>query len=199
MSRNCKFHAVMSPTSLAIFHCHAVRVAAALLLALGAATAQAERADRYKPLNFTADALRYDDLKQTNVLTGNVVITKGTMTLKAARVEVHQTPSGHQSAAAFAGGGQPAYFRQKREAVDEYLEGESQRIEYDGRTDTVRLVGQAVVRRYRGSVLADEIKGQTITYDNLAETFTVQGGEGDGRVRGVLTPRDAAPPAGGAR
>ncbi|WP_395142598.1 lipopolysaccharide transport periplasmic protein LptA [Schlegelella aquatica] len=172
---------------------------AALALALGAAAVHAERADRYKPLNFTADALRYDHLKQTNVLTGNVVITKGTMTVKAARVEVHQTPSGHQSAVAHAGGGQSAYFRQKRDAVDEYIEGEGQRIEYDGRTDTVRLVGQAVVRRYRGTTLADEVKGQTITYDNLAETFTVQGGEGDGRVRGVLSPRDAGPPAGGAR
>ncbi|MCV5857311.1 hypothetical protein OFN53_42485, partial [Escherichia coli] len=72
---------------------------------------------------------------------------------------------------AHAGGGQSAYFRQKRDAVDEYIEGEGQRIEYDGRTDTVRLVGQAVVRRYRGTTLADEVKGQTITYDNLAETF----------------------------
>ncbi|HWP19250.1 MAG TPA: lipopolysaccharide transport periplasmic protein LptA [Burkholderiaceae bacterium] len=174
-----------------------VRLALMLALVLATTGTVAERADRYQPLNFSADALRYDDLKQVNVLTGNVVITKGTMTLRAARVEVHQTPSGHQSAVAF-GGGQNAYFRQKRDAVDEYIEGEAGRIEYDGRNDTVRLVGAAVVRRYRGPTLADEIKGQTIHYDNLAETFTVQGGEGDGRVRGTLSPRDAPPPAQGA-
>ncbi len=157
---------------------------------------QAERADRNKPLNFTADALRYDDVRQTNVLTGNVVITKGTMLMRAGRVEVRQTPEGYQAAVALAATGKQAFFRQKRDAVDEYIEGEAARIEYDGKTDTVKLLGNAVIRRYRGETLADEVAGQTITYDNLAEVFSVNGGAaGDtsGRVRGVLSPRDPPP------
>lgn len=173
-------------------------------------TAQAEKADRNKPLNFTADALRYDDLRQTNVLTGNVVITKGTMLMRAGRVEVRQTPEGYQAAVALAATGKQAYFRQKRDVADEHIEGEAARIEYDGKTDTVKLLGNAVIRRYRGETLADEVAGQTITYDNLAEVFTVHGGaagDGSGRVRGVLAPRENPPaatapasaPAGGTR
>jgi lipopolysaccharide export system protein LptA len=184
-----------------------VAVVAVVLTGLTAGpAARAERADRNKPLNFTADALRYDDVRQTNVLTGNVVITKGTMLMRAGRVEVRQTPEGYQAAVALAATGKQAYFRQKRDAVDEYIEGEAARIEYDGKTDTVKLLGNAVIRRYRGETLADEVAGQTITYDNLAEVFSVNGGaagDASGRVRGVLSPRDpppaAAAPAGGAR
>ncbi|MFN3416567.1 MAG: lipopolysaccharide transport periplasmic protein LptA [Caldimonas sp.] len=155
----------------------------------------AERADRDQPLRFTADSLRYDDVRRVNVLTGQVEVTKGTLVLRADRVEVRQSPEGHHSATATGTVGQPAYFRQKRDGVDEHLEGRASRIDYDGRTDTLRLSGQAVIRRLRGSDVADEITGQTITYDNVTETFSVQGGAeggGDGRVRGVLTPSSGA-------
>jgi lipopolysaccharide export system protein LptA len=42
--------------------------------------------------------------------------------------------------------------------------------------DTLRLVGNGVVRRLRGSTVADEITGALITWDNNAELFSVQGG-----------------------
>ena len=44
-----------------------------------AGLARAEKADRNKPMNVEADALRYDDLKQISVFTGHVVVTKGTI------------------------------------------------------------------------------------------------------------------------
>lgn len=163
-----------------------------LLLALAVAglPAQAERADRNQPLHFSADNLRYDDTRRVNVLTGRVEITKGSLVLRAERVEVHQSPQGHHSALA-TGGAEPAFFRQKREGLDEHIEGRAARIDYDSRTETVRLSGNAVIRRLRGAAVADEIQGQTITWDNTGETFTVQGGADgspDGRVRGVLNP-----------
>ena len=48
----------------------------------------AERADRNKPMNIEADAMRYDDLKQTTVFTGRVVVTKGTIIIRGARIDV---------------------------------------------------------------------------------------------------------------
>lgn len=186
-------------TPSALLRC--LSAAAVLAGALAGTPALAERADRNQPLNFAADALRYDDARQTNVLTGNVVITKGTMTLRAGQVDVRQTPEGQQIAVAHAAKGKPAFFRQKREGVDEYIEGEAQRLEYDSRSDTLRMSGDAVLRRYRGSTLADEVSGQNITFDNSADVFSVAGaasGSKDGRVRGVLSPRSAPPPAGAA-
>lgn len=74
----------------------------------------AEKADRDKPMNAEADALRYDDLKQTSVFTGNVVITKGTTIVRGERVEVSQDPQGYQQATSTAAPGKLAYYRKKR-------------------------------------------------------------------------------------
>ncbi|HWJ95869.1 MAG TPA: LptA/OstA family protein, partial [Telluria sp.] len=56
----------------------------AAVLASQAPAARAEKADRDKPMNVEADALRYDDIKQTSVFTGRVVITKGTIVIRGA-------------------------------------------------------------------------------------------------------------------
>jgi lipopolysaccharide export system protein LptA len=167
-----------------------------LALLLCAAPAGAEKADREKPMNIEADALRYDDLKQTSVFTGNVVVTKGTIVIRGARVEVRQDPEGYQYGTVTAEPGKRAFYRQKREGVDEYIEGESQVIEYDGKADRVKFIRQAELRRFRGPALTDEMVGSVITYDNGNDVFTVDGGPGSpangGRVRAVLAPRPSA-------
>jgi lipopolysaccharide export system protein LptA len=173
-------------------------IALALLLAL---PARAEKADRDKPMNAEADALRYDDLKQTSVFTGNVVITKGTILIRGARVDVVQDAEGYQQAVVIAEPGKLAYYRSKREGVDETIEGEGERIEYDGRADNVKFIRQAVMRRYVAGKLADESHGTLIRYENTTDVFTVDGSvqakptaaNPSGRVRAVLSPRNQAP------
>jgi len=156
----------------------------------------AERADRSQPMNVEADALRYDDLRQTSVFTGRVVITKGTILIRGARVDVRQDAEGFQYGVVTAEPGQRAYYRQKREGVDEYIEGEGEVIDYDGKADRVKFIRRAEMRRYRGATLSDEMAGSLITYDNTTDVFTVDGGPTSptpgGRVRAVLSPREAA-------
>ncbi len=163
--------------------------------------AVAERADRDKPMNAEADALRYDDLKQSTVFTGNVVITKGTMVIRGGRVDVTQDAQGYQQAVVTAAPGKLAYYRSKRDGVDEAIEGEGEVIEYDSRADTVRFIRQAVLRRYVGTALADESTGGLIRYDNVTDVFTVDSGPqrnvanagiANGRVRAILSPRGTA-------
>ena len=173
----------------------------ALALLAGAA-ALAEKADRNKPLNVEADSGRYDDLKQIGTFSGNVVVTKGTLTLRAARIEVRQAPDGYHYGLATALPGELATFSQKRDGVDETIQGEAERIEYDGKNDTVKLVNRAVIRRYRGATLADETAGSEVVYDNTREVFSVVGGASgatpanpSGRVRATLAPREASAPA----
>ena len=161
--------------------------------------AVAEKADRDKPMNAEADALRYDDLKQSSVFTGNVVITKGTTLIRGAQVDVSQDPEGYQKAIATAAPGKLAYYRKKRDGVDEYIEGEGERIEYDSRADLVKFINRAVVRRYKGATLSDETTGQLIVYDNNTDVFTVDSGGRNrsaanpgGRVRAMISPRAPA-------
>ena len=61
----------------------------ALLLACAALSPQAwaEKADRNKPMNIESDVLRYDDLQQTTVFTGKVVLTKGSIIMRGSRLE----------------------------------------------------------------------------------------------------------------
>jgi lipopolysaccharide export system protein LptA len=175
-----------------------------LALALGAfssSSALAEKADRDKPMNVEADALRYDDVNQTSVFTGKVVITKGTILIRGAKVDVKQDPQGYQFGVVTAEPGKLAYYKQKREGVDEYIEGEADVIEYDGKADRVKFIKRAELRRLRGATVADEMTGSLITYDNTSDVFTVDGGPGSptpapglagGRIRAILSPRVSA-------
>jgi len=173
---------------------------AALLLALPfigfAPLAHAERADKDKPLNI-------DDLKQVNIFTGHVVATKGTIVIKADRVEVTQDPQGYQYATGTSSGGNLSYFRQKREGIDEYVEGTAIRIDYDGKQDLTTLTTDATVNRLQGlSTLMDTVHGSVITYDGQNDFYTAKAGKDvagpgnpSGRVRAMLAPRNggAAP------
>lgn len=170
-----------------------------VLLALAAGPAHAEKADRDKPMNVESDALRHDDLKQVSVFTGRVVVTKGTIVIRGARIEVRQDPEGYQFGVVTAEPGKLAFYRQKREGLDEYIEGEAEAIEYDGRADRIKFVKRAELRRLRGATVNDEMTGSLITYDNTSDVFTVDGGpagaapgQPGGRVRAILAPRSAA-------
>ena len=169
-------------------------------LALCGGLASAEKADRNKPMNVEADALRYDDLKQTSVFTGRVVLTKGSILIRGARIEVRQDGEGNQFGVVSSAPGQLAFFRQKREGLDEFIEGEGETIEYDSRADTVKFIKKAQLRRYRGANVGDELTGGLILYNNNTDVFTIDGaatqgrpGAPVGRVRAMLTPKpDAA-------
>jgi lipopolysaccharide export system protein LptA len=180
-------------------------------LACTVGVAHAEKADRAKPMNIEADALRHDELKQTSVFSGRVVMTKGTIVLRGARLDVRQDADGYQYGVVTAEPGKRAFFRQKRDtlpgAPDEFIEGEGEIIEYDGKADNVKFITRAELRRFRGAALSDEITGAVIVYHNLTDVFTVDGqrttatnAAGDApapgsRVRAVLAPKDPPPGA----
>ena len=172
-----------------------------MLLLLAVAPAWAERADREKPMNIESDTLRYEDQKQLSTFTGRVVVTKGTIVMRGTRLEVRQDAAGNQYGIMYAEPGQRAFFRQKREGLNEYIEGEGETIDYDGKTDTVRFIRRAEMRRLAGAKVMDEVFGSVITYDNVTEVYTVDGQQRaagapsaapGGRVRAVLAPRNVA-------
>jgi len=181
-------------------HCSRRRRAAvaAVVAALAAVPAShAEKADRFKPLNVEADLPgKIDLLHQFVVFNGNVVVTKGTMTIRADRIEVRELPDGYHTAVAFGSPGKHATFRQKRDVPDEYIAGDAERLEYDGKSDVIRFVNNASVRRLRGGETADEVSGNLVTYDSTTEVFSVSGGatptatNPGGRIRVTLMPKE---------
>jgi lipopolysaccharide export system protein LptA len=167
--------------------------AVVLLLAIGA-VAHAERTDRDKPVNIEADRMLADDQKQTAVFEGRVVLTQGTFVLRADKLTVRQDTQGAQTGVAV---GAPATFRQKRDGVDEWIDGEALRIEYDGKSERVELFDKARISRDK-----DEVRGNYISYDSRTEVFRVQpskdaaGPPGrEGRVRAVIQPKKKDEPS----
>lgn len=183
--------AVMSLTSAGLVVCGLAMLGAAVP-ALAAAVSDSDQ-----PMSFAADTVRVDDKSHLNVLQGNVEISKGSIVVRADRVEVLQSPQG-QTATATGGTGGRALFRQRRAGTDEVIEGEAERITYDSRTEKVQFVGRAAMRRLVAGVVADELVGQRIDYDSPSNVFQVNGNKtsstSGGRVRGIIGPRQSVSP-----
>ncbi|BBP02235.1 lipopolysaccharide transport periplasmic protein LptA [Sulfuriferula nivalis] len=135
----------------------------ALVCLLLAHTANAELADRTKPVNLEADSVTVDDIHKTSVYVGSVVLIQGTMLLRADRIEVSENGEGFNKAVAY---GNPVYFRQKRDKVDEYVEGYASRIDMDSKSNMVYLTGNARLKKGE-----DELRGHTMTYNTTSEVF----------------------------
>jgi lipopolysaccharide export system protein LptA len=148
---------------------------AASLWAAGPGPARAERADRNKPMVVEADREgTIDTQRGVTTFSGNALISQGTMLIRAERVEVRDPPGGARSALALGTVAQPATYRQKRDGVDEHMEAQAERIEYDAASETLRFTGQAALRRLRAGSVVDETLGAIITWNNRSETLTVQ-------------------------
>jgi lipopolysaccharide export system protein LptA len=163
------------------------------------APAHAEKADKDKPMNIEADNMRHDENQKLTKFSGKVVALKGTLVMRADRMEVQEDGKGQQIAKFWAAPKERIFFRQKREGVDEYTEGEADIAIYDKQADQVTLIQRAEARILRGTEVANQVTGDKIVFNNTTEVMTVDGqpkgqaaaGRGE-RVRAVLTPRKEA-------
>ena len=137
------------------------------LAALFAAPVAAERSDREKEIVVGADKLIADDANRTSTFEGNVIVTQGTMRMTAAKVTVKEDADRHKF---YVASGAPVTFRQKRDKVDEWVEGFAERAEFDDRNDVLKLYNRARVKSNQ-----NEITGDFISYDMKREVAEVSG------------------------
>jgi lipopolysaccharide export system protein LptA len=128
-------------------------------------------------MQIEADSMRHDEARQLTQFMGKVQATKGTLVLRAARMEVQQDAKGRQVARLWAAPSERVFFRQKREGVNEFTEGEAEQVTYDNLADSITLSQRAEVRILRGN----QVDGQAAN------------GPGQ-RVRAILTPRNTSAP-----
>lgn len=172
---------------------------AALMAIVMLHAAHAEKADFDKPTQVEANHGTYDETKQTNVFTGNVVLTRGTLIMHADKMTVRKDAAGNQFAVLYAAPGGITKFRQKRDGgKDMWIDGSaSDRIEYDTKTEIAKLFKNAKVKMTEAGKVTDEVEGDFVSYDSRTEFYTVTNstsGEskpGTGRVRVVIQPRNA--------
>ena len=179
------------------FHSPALSLLLWTGLCLAVPAAMAERADRDKPTNVEANQMAYDDVKQVNTFTGNVVLTRGTLVMRSEKLVVVQDAAGYQYATLTAPKGGYATFRQKRDGgPDLWIEARAaDRIEYDGKTEVAKLFSKARVRLLEGERVTDEVEGDFISYDSKTEFYSVtntasgKSEPGSGRIRATIQPR----------
>lgn len=167
------------------------RVVLPVVLCALALPAAAERADREKEIVVGADRLTADDVNKTSTFEGNVVVTQGTMRMTANKVTVREDRNRHKY---YVANGAPVTFRQKRDNVDEWIEGYAERAEFDDNADVLKLFDNARVKRNN-----DELTGDSITYDMRRELAEVTGAPAGtkspnaGRVKVIITPPKKGP------
>lgn len=168
-----------------------LRLVALSLCLLAAQNVLAERADRDKPMQLEANRITLDDAKKIQVLEGDVLVTKGTMTLKADRIVITEDQYGFQKGTAFGGKDGLARFRQKREGSEDYVDGEAERIEYNSNSEIAELFQRAWVKSGE-----DQVRGDYIRYDAVSEKYLVTAGENRDpkapptRVRAIIQPKN---------
>jgi lipopolysaccharide export system protein LptA len=145
----------------------------------------AEKADRDKPIELESDSMTSDESKNKSVYSGNVILTQGTLLIKADELTIREDNQGFQHSTSV---GNPTTFKQKQEGKNEYIEGSAQRIEYDGRMDKIHLYSKAWVKKggdvVQGDANAEFAKAMSGNTKNKAGE-TVPGG----RTRAIIQPK----------
>lgn len=143
-----------------------------------------------------SDTLDYDDISKESVFTGNVVLTRGNMSLHADRLTMREDAEGFQHGTATVEGGKLVFLRQENPEKFEVLEARGQRAEYNGKSEEIEMIGKAVITRHICGKPFDNIQGERVIYRQKTETYQAFGGPNSaapgGRVRSLATPRARA-------
>lgn len=154
-----------------------------------------ETLDRNKCAVVEGDGFSIDKSNSSSVYEGNVVLSQGTMRLTAEKIVVKNDADGYTFAQLFGSSKAQIKFRQKRFAANDYVEGLSDRAEFDDRNDTVKLLGNARIQ-----TSGEDVRSEYIYYNAADETVqargAIPGGASNksattptGRVRMIIQPK----------
>ena len=165
------------------------RYARPLLFALAlccATTALARTADRNQAMNTESNhqAGTFSD-NSVNVLSGDVRINQGSLDIRAARAEI-TLRNGDPVRALLTG--TPVTLKQQMDDGTP-MSAHAGTVDYNLNTDIVVFTGDVEIQQPRGSM-----NGQRVVY-NLKTGNVESGGEGNGRVKMRILPRNARPAA----
>jgi lipopolysaccharide export system protein LptA len=157
-----------------------IALAVAALVSAGAAGAR--DSDRRQQMEISAaHAEGTIDGNGTSVMTGNVVITQGSLDIRADRADIQQR-AGDPVRAVLTGN--QAVMKQQMDDGS-WMTAKADRIDYDMVAESIVLTGNYTVTTPRGST-----RGQRLTY-NLKTGRVDSGGEGSGRVSLTIVPKAA--------
>lgn len=140
-----------------------------------------------------SNTLTYDDKTKTSLFTGDVIMTRGLLTLRSDELAIREDAEGYQFGTATVGSDKRVYIRQDRPENFEVLQGLGERAEYDGKAETFDLIGRAKLTRFICGKPFDSVSGERVRYYQKTDRYQAFAGpnsdNSDGRVRSVAQPR----------
>ena len=181
-------------------HTFFTRLPGKLILAtsvlLSATSAFAEQADRYKKTVIEAESGFTDNKKKVNTLTDDVLVTRGTLIIKAAKAVTTETADGTMFVVLTGGPGGQVFFRQKRDGgADLWVEGVANKVEYDEKTELVKFITKADVKFFENKKITQEQEGEFLSYDSRNDVFVGTNASsgvrqpGAGRIKLTIQPK----------
>ncbi|MFV8782270.1 lipopolysaccharide transport periplasmic protein LptA [Microbulbifer sp. SA54] len=137
--------------------------------------------DREQPIKVSADKLEANRSKNITVYSGNVVISQGSLQIRANRVEVFGNAQGEIEKVVATGS--PAHFQQQVEANTNPVKARAKRIEFLVGNDALQLTGAADIDRDGNTLSAERID-----YDLKSEQMKAQGRSDKERVEMIWKP-----------
>lgn len=166
----------------------------ALLSSFAYAQSEAEQEPEPETLVFS-DTLSYDDITKITQFRGNVILTRGLFRLTSDNLDIVEDAEGFRHGTATMNS--PALVELIEENLENYelVRAFGLEAEYNGKTEVVTMVGQAVVTRYVCGLPVDSVRGEKVVYDSKNKTYEALGGPQStqpGRVRSLVQPRSKA-------
>jgi lipopolysaccharide export system protein LptA len=171
---------------------------ALLCLAAATGTAWAAKADRTRPLVIDAgDGAIVGDKSPGRVeVQGPVLVSKGSLLMRAARLVATDVGGGYRVQALAAEGG-AVQIGMDLEQPGTRMEAQAEQVDYEEVSGLLRLTGNARLRQLAGGQMQRELTGNQIVFDTVKEAVLADGKPqagkpGEGGLRMILMPPAAA-------
>lgn len=110
--------------------------------------------DKNKPVEVEADNFLLDDAKKITTYSGNVIITQGSMEIRANKVSIYGARGKTDKVIAT---GNPVKFKQQPDGKQGLIRGEAKRFEYLVTKSTLVLLNKATLWQGRNTFSSDKI------------------------------------------
>ncbi|PTC00464.1 lipopolysaccharide transport periplasmic protein LptA [Thalassospira xiamenensis] len=154
-----------------------------LLLAMPQAALAQGQDDFSKPIKINADDESFDIKRNLAIFTNNVVISQGTLLIKADKLIAERDRE--RQVEMFVATGTPATYQQQLDDGS-LIEAQANEIKYDQINQVLTLTGSAEVNQNNSLV-----RGGVLRYDFVSQTLTSERGEAnDEQVETIILPRN---------
>ncbi len=151
------------------------------------------KTDESQPTQLSSDKADFNDVTQEYILTGQVIIKKGSILVQGSKAVVIVDPEGYQKITVIGDSNSLAKFTQQLDKpTPEFIDGQADLIFYEAKFDQLLLSGHAYTVYRVGERWKDQLTADEIHYDLYTEEYKAISKNDQNFTRSILAPRQEA-------